>query len=76
MSIQEDEALQKRLRTMSESPRGRQRFRERVVVEHSLAHIGQRQGNRSRYRGTRKNLFDVRRAAAIQNLEITQRRAA
>ena len=76
VSIQQDEALQKRLRTMSKSPRGRERFRERVAVEHSLAHIGQRQGNRSRYLGTRKNLFDVRRAAAIQNLEITQRRAA
>lgn len=76
VSIQNDEPLQKRLRTMSKSPVGRQRFRERVPVEHSLAHIGQRQGRRSRYLGTRKNLFDLRRAAAIQNLEITQRRAA
>jgi len=74
VSIQEDERLQKRLRTMSKSRAGRQRFRERVPVEHSLAHIGQRQGRRSRYRGTRKNLFDLRRAALIQNLEIVQRR--
>jgi len=76
VSIAEDEPLQKRLRTMSKSPAGRQRFRERVPVEHSLAHIGQRQGRRSRYTGTRKNLYDLRRAALIQNLEIVQRRAA
>lgn len=76
VSIQDDERLQKRLRTMSKSKAGRQRFRERVPVEHSLAHIGQRQGRRSRYMGTRKNLYDLRRAALIQNLEITQRRGA
>jgi len=61
---------------MSDTKRGRQRFRERVPVEHRLAHIGQRQGRKARYRGTRKNLFDLRRAATIQNLETTQRKAA
>lgn len=76
VSIHDDEPLQKRLRIMSKSPAGRQRFRERVSVEHSLAHIGQRQGRRARYFGTRKNLFDLRRAAMVQNLEIVQRRAA
>lgn len=76
VSILEDEHLQKRLRTMSQSKSGRKRFRERVPVEHSLAHIGQRQGPRARYLGARKNLFDLRRAAMIQNLEIVQRRAA
>jgi hypothetical protein len=76
VSIHEDERLQKRLRLMSQTPTGRQRFRERVPVEHSLAHIAQRQGRRSRYMGVRKNLFDLRRAAMIQNLEITQRMAA
>ena len=74
--ILQDEKLQKRLRTMSETKAGRQRFRERVPVEHSLAHIGQRQGRRARYRGIRKNLYDLRRAASIQNLEIVQRNAA
>lgn len=74
--ILDDEPLQKRLRAMAKSKSGRERFRQRVAVEHSLAHIGQRQGSRSRYFGTRKNLFDLRRAALIQNLETTQRRAA
>jgi hypothetical protein len=54
--------------------RGRERVRERVAVEHRLAHIGRRQGKRARYRGVRKNLFDVRRAALIQNLETIHRR--
>jgi hypothetical protein len=38
-------------------------------VEHALAHIAARKGDQARYRGTRKNLFDLRRAATIQNLE-------
>ena len=76
VNILEDERRQKKLRDMAKTKSGRQRFRERVPVEHSLAHIGQRQGRKARYCGTRKNLFDLRRAAAIQNLEIIQRRAA
>jgi len=76
VNILENEKLQKRMRTMAKSKAGRQRFRERVAVEHSLAHIGQRQGKRARYIGNRKNLYDLRRAAMIQNLENLQRRAA
>jgi hypothetical protein len=76
ISIAEDERLQKRMRQMSATKAGRERFRERVPVEHSLAHIGQRQGRRARYMGCRKNLYDLRRAATIQNLEIAQRKAA
>lgn len=75
VSILENEPLQKRLRTMSKCKTGRQRFRERVAVEHSLAHVGQRQGNHARYIGVRKNLYDLRRSSLIQNLEIAQRRA-
>jgi hypothetical protein len=32
--------------------------------------------NTARYCGTRKNLYDLRRAASIQNLEIAQRMAS
>jgi len=74
VAISEDERLQQRLRKLGATVRGRERLRERVAVEHSLAHLGRRQGRRARYRGTRKNLFDVRRAAAVQNLETVQRR--
>lgn len=71
-----NERLQKKMRLLSKTKAGRKKFRERVSVEHSLARISQRQGNGARYLGTRKNLFDLRRSASIQNLEITQRRAA
>ena len=71
--INEDERLQQRLRRRIATRSGRARLRQRVAVEHSLAHIAQRQGSRARYRGIRKNLYDLRRAAAIQNLEIIHR---
>jgi hypothetical protein len=73
VSIAEDEQLQHRLRKLAASPKGRERLRERVVVEHRLAHVGRKQGRRARYRGVRKNLFDVRRAAAVVNLETIHR---
>jgi hypothetical protein len=76
LSIAKDERLQKRLRKMEKTKPGRQKFRERVPVEHRLAHISQRQGRRARYFGIRKNLYDLRRAATIQNLETVQRKAA
>jgi hypothetical protein len=74
VSIAEDEQLQHRLRKLIAAPRGRERLRERVAVEHHLAHIGRKQGRRAKYLGVRKNLFDTRRAAAIVNLETTHRR--
>jgi len=76
VTIADDELLQHRLRKLMSSAKGRERIRERVAVEHRLAHLGRRQGRRARYRGTRKNLFDVRRAATVQNLEVIDRRIA
>jgi Transposase DDE domain/Transposase domain (DUF772) len=76
VAIAENERLQHRLRKHIATPRGRSKLRERVAVEHKLAHLVRRQGRRARYRGVRKNLFDVRRAAALQNLETIQRKAA
>jgi NAD(P)-dependent dehydrogenase (short-subunit alcohol dehydrogenase family) len=35
-----------------------------VAVEHTLAHLGRWQGDRARYVGRRKNLFDLRRTAS------------
>jgi Transposase DDE domain/Transposase domain (DUF772) len=74
VTIADGEFLQQRLRKLSKTSTGRARIRERVVVEHSLAHLSRRQGRRARYRGVRKNLFDVRRTAAVQNLETVHRR--
>lgn len=75
VSIAENEALQKKFRKLQQTGRGRATLRQRTAVEHSLAHIAARKGQRARYIGTRKNLFDLRRAAAIQNLEAIHRLA-
>jgi hypothetical protein len=41
-------------------------------VEHTLARIDQMQGKRARYKGTRKNTLDLRRIAAVHNLQQIQ----
>jgi hypothetical protein len=69
-----DEQLQHRLRKLTASPKGRERLRERVKVEHMLAHLSRKQGRRARYLGIRKNVFDLRRHAAVVNLEAVHRR--
>jgi len=76
VAIAENERLQKRLRKQIKTKAGRERLRKRTRIEHRLAHLCRRQGDRARYRGTRKNTFDTRRAAAIQNLEAIHRRTA
>jgi hypothetical protein len=74
VTMGDDEPLQKKLRQLQSRPIGRAKLRDRVEVEHRLAHLGNRQGPRARYRGTRKNTFDLRRLAALQNLETIARR--
>jgi hypothetical protein len=73
VSIAEDEAAQKAFRKLQTTRPGRATLRARVAVEHSLAHIAARKGPKARYVGVRKNLFDLRRAAVIQNLEACYR---
>jgi hypothetical protein len=70
ISIHPQEELQERYRRMAQTKKGRAKQRERVPVEHRLAHLGHRQTNRARYLGVRKNLFDVRRHSAVMNLEV------
>lgn len=76
VSIHLDEALLIELRERQQTPQGRARLRERVAVEHSLAHVGRWQGRRARYRGVRKNLFDLRRCAVVHNLHVLARSQA
>jgi Transposase DDE domain len=76
VTIADDERLQQRLRKAAATKKGRTRLRERVSVEHRLAHIARRQGRRARYLGVRRNLFDLRRASALQNLETIHRKMA
>jgi Transposase DDE domain/Transposase domain (DUF772) len=73
VTIHPDERLLQELRERQLTAQGRAKLRERVAVEHSLAHIGHWQGDRARYRGARKNLFDVRRTAVVHNLHIIAR---
>jgi hypothetical protein len=73
VSIHPDEALLIELRERQQTPQGRAQLRERVAVEHSLAHVGRWQGRRARYRGVRKNLFDLRRCAVVHNLHVLAR---
>jgi hypothetical protein len=70
VSIHPDEQLLVELRERQKTPEGRAELRQRVSVEHSLAHIGQWQGERARYLGLRKNLFDLRRVAVVHNLHV------
>jgi hypothetical protein len=73
ISIHPDEALLIELRERQQTMQGRAQLRERVAVEHTLAHVGQWQGRRARYRGLRKNLFDLRRCAVVHNLHVLAR---
>ena len=74
VAIAHDEQLQHRLRKLTASSTGRERLRERVKVEHALAHLSRKQGRRARYLGVRKNIFDLRRHAAVVNLEAIHRK--
>jgi transposase len=73
VAIHPDERLLQELRARQQTPLGRAQLRERVAVEHTLAHVGQWQGDRARYVGQRKNLFDLRRVAVVHNLHVLQR---
>lgn len=73
VSIADNEALQQKFRKRLATREGRDNLRRRVGIEHRLAHLSQRQGPRARYLGIRKNTFDLRRAATIQNFENAQR---
>lgn len=76
VSIHPDEKLMEELRERQLTPQGRAKLRERVAVEHGLAHVGYWQGDRARYRGVRKNLLDLRRVAVVHNLHVIARSQA
>ncbi len=76
VTIHRDERRLAELRERQATPLGRAKLRERVPVEHTLAHVGHRQGRRARYRGVRKDLFDLRRCAVVHNLHVIARSPA
>lgn len=69
VSIHPQEAMLIDLRARKRTPEGRAELRRRTEVEHSLARVSAVQGNRARYKGVRKNTFDIRRCAAVVNLQ-------
>lgn len=73
VSIHPDEQFFEGLRQRQKTRQGRAKLRERTAVEHALAHIGHWQGDRARYWGLRKNLFDLRRTAVVFNLHVLAR---
>jgi Transposase DDE domain len=73
VQIHPDERLLAEFRAAQQTPHGRAKLRERVKVEHTLAHVGRWQDRRARYLGRRKNLFDLRRIAVVHNLHVIAR---
>jgi hypothetical protein len=73
VTMGDDEGLQKKLRKLQHTRAGREELRARVEIEHRLAHLANRQGPKARYIGTRRNVFDLRRLSAVQNLECIAR---
>lgn len=69
IAIHPQEALLQTLRAQQHQPAGRARLRQRTTIEHSLARVQHIQGPRARYKGVRKNTLDVRRVAAVTNLQ-------
>jgi transposase len=76
VAIHPDERLLAELRRRQRTAAGRAQLRERVAVEHTLAHVGHWQGDRARYLGERKNLFGLRRCAVVNNLHVIARAPA
>lgn len=77
LTIHENEKLLVALRTAQASRDGRAAYRERTTVEHRLARVDAVQGTKARYKGVRKNEFDLCRTAAVVNLqEIARLRCA
>lgn len=73
IQIHRGEAMLQRLQAAKKTPEGRKKLRERVAVEHALAHVLVYQPHKARYRGARRNTSAVLRAAAIVNLQATDR---
>ena len=74
VSIHAEERLLGELRERQATANERADLRERTGVEHSLAHVGQWQGDQARYVGVRKNVADGRRVGVVNNLHVLARR--
>jgi hypothetical protein len=73
ITLHPQEPLLQELRAAMRDPAGRAVLRQRTTIEHSLARLNHIQGPKARYKGVRKNTLDVRRCAAVANLEQLRR---
>jgi hypothetical protein len=73
IALHPQEAFLQTLRTAQHDPEGRARLRTRTTIEHSLARVQRIQGDKARYKGLRKNTLDLRRVAAVTNLQSVAR---
>lgn len=80
LQVHPQEAMLQAARAVQQTAAGREQLRERVVVEHRLARLGQLGVGQARYRGRRKSHFQLLVLATIANLRWTwnwtRRRAA
>ena len=74
--IHPQEALLQAARAYQQTPQGRAHLRERVVVEHRLARLGQLGIGKARYIGLNKTGFQLMLAATVANLRRTWNWAA
>lgn len=70
------EAQLAQARAYQQSPPGKAHMRQRVVVEHRLARLGQLGIGQARYMGRAKTLFQLTVAATIANLRLIWNREA
>ncbi len=71
LQVHPQEALLQAARAAQQTPAGREQLRERVVVEHRLARLGQLGVGQARYRGRRKSRCQLLVLATIANLRWT-----
>jgi len=71
LQVHPQEALLQAARAHQQTPAGREQLRQRVVVEHRLARLGQLGVGQARYRGRQKSGFQLLMLATIANLRWT-----
>ena len=69
IQVHPNEDMLEHFRKAQQTRAGRLAYRERTAVEHQLGRIDAIQGHKARYKGVRKNELDLRRTAAVANLQ-------
>lgn len=73
LSIHREEEWFQAMNAELSTPAGRAERRQRIPVEHVLAHVAAIQGNRAQFRGLEKNRFGLQRAALVNNYFVLDR---